>query len=284
MKEFMYDIDAGLIAGFLLVSTVAALEVGYRVGIGTREGLDEPSRAHIQLTETATLSLLALLLAFTFSLSLQRFDSRSDQVVDEANAIGTVYLRIDLLPPSLRDPVRGLMREYVDQLVKSSRIATSRESEWRASVVESGRLQTALWSYAARAAELDASPVRSGMFIQALNDMFDSFGRRDAGLQRHVPEVVLLLLLGVFLITAAIVGFASGTSGHRPPAVSLVMIGLIVVLVFVILDLDRPRRGLIEVSKQSLYDLQASIAAPAGAPGALSPAASAAGPASGASR
>jgi hypothetical protein len=136
MKEFMYDIDVGVIAGILFVSTVAALEVGYRVGIRIKERTDEPSRAHIHLTETATLSLLALLLAFTFSLSLQRYDSRSDQVVDEANAIGTAYLRIDLLPPSLRDEVRGLMREYVNQRVKSSTIATSRESEWRASVAE----------------------------------------------------------------------------------------------------------------------------------------------------
>jgi hypothetical protein len=267
-----------------LLSTVAALELGYRVGIRTKEETDEPSRAHIHLTETATLSLLALLLAFTFSLSLQRYDSRSDQVVDEANAIGTAYLRIDLLPPSLRDEVRGLMRDYVNQRVKSSTIATSHEDEWRASVAETGRLQTALWTFAGRAAELDPSPVRSGMFIQALNDMIDSFGRRDAGLKRHVPEVVLLLLYGVFLITAAIVGFASGSGGHRPPAVSLVMVGLIVVLIFVILDLDRPRRGLIEVSKQSLYELQASITPPGGVPVAPSPAARAAGPASGASR
>ena len=145
-------------------------------------------------------------------------------------------------------------------------------------------MQGALWSYAGRAADLDPSPVRSGLFIQALNEMIDSFGRRDAGLNRHVPEVVLFLLFGVFLITAAIVGFASGTGGHRPPAVSLVMVGLIVVLVFVILDLDRPRRGLIEVSKKSLYDLQASINSPAAVPVAPSPSASVAGPASGASR
>jgi hypothetical protein len=284
MKELMYDIDVGLIAGILLISTVAALEVGYRVGLRISERTDERSRAHIHLTETATLSLLALLLAFTFSLSLQRYDSRSDQVVDEANAIGTAYLRIDLLPSTLRDPVRALMRDYVNHRVKSSTVATTHEREWRASVAETGRLQAALWSYAGRAAELDPSPVRSGMFIQALNEMIDSFGRRDAGLNRHVPEVVLMLLYGVFLITAAIVGFASGTGGHRPPAVSLVMVGLIVILVCVILDLDRPRRGLIEVSKKSLYDLQASIASPTAVPPAMAPPAGIAGPASGASR
>ena len=257
----MYDIDVGWIAAVLLATTVAAVEVGYRVGRRLNHRTEETSRQHINQTETATLGLLALLLAFTFSQSLQRFDSRSDQVVDEANAIGTAYLRIDVLPPSLRDEVRELMRQYVAVQARASRVSTV-EEETRAFAVEAGRLQAALWSYAGRAADLDPGVVRSGLFIQALNDMIDSYGRRDAGLARHVPEAVLLLLFGVLLITAAIVGFAAGSSGHRPPAVSWVMVTLIVVLIMVVLDLDRPRRGLIEVSKKSLYDLEASIGPP----------------------
>lgn len=279
----MYDIDGVVIAGVLLVSTLVAVEVGYRAGWRLKEKTDEASRSHISATQSSTLSLLALLLAFTFSLSLQRFDSRSDQVVDEANAIGTAWLRIDLLPPPLRDDVRRLMRDYVDLRVKSSKVTTADEGDWRAMVAEAAALQTALWSYAGRAAELAPNPVTSGLFIQALNEMFDSFGRRDAGLNRHVPEVVLVLLYLVFLITAGIVGFTSGIGGHRPAAVSLVMVALIVVLIYVILDLDRPRRGLIEVSKGSLYDLQASIRDP-GVPARPSLPASAPRPAGGASR
>ena len=109
----MYDIDVGWIAALVLATSVAAVEVGYRVGLRLNHRTDETSRQHINQTETATLGLLALLLAFTFSQSLQRFDSRSDQVVDEANAIGTAYLRIDVLPPSLRDEVRELDRKSV---------------------------------------------------------------------------------------------------------------------------------------------------------------------------
>ena len=281
----MYDIDVGLIAIILLASTGLALELGYRVGFRFRERTDAPSRQHIHQTETATVGLLALLLAFTLSQSLQRYDSRSDQVVDEANAIGTAWLRIDLLPPSLRDEARSRMREYIDLKVRAVAISTVRLDETRAIVAETGRLQTELWSYGGRAAELDPSPVRSGLFVQALNDMIDSHGRRDAGLARHVPEVVLLLLYGVFLITSTIVGYASGVAGHRPSFVSLVMVGLIVALIFVILDLDRPRRGLIEVSKKSLYDLQASIGPTPKAPAVPAPLPqSAARPGSGASR
>lgn len=276
----MYDIPAGLVGLGLLVLSVVALELGYRVGIRLRARTDEPSRNHIHLTETSTLALLALLLAFSFSTALQRYDSRSDQVVDEANAMGTVWLRTDLLPATVRDEVRSLVRRYVDLQVQATRLDTSRP-EWRSVVAEAAEVQSALWSYAPRVSDLDPNHVRAGLFVQALNDMFDAFGRRDAGLARHVPEPVLMLLFAVLLIAAAIVGFASGTAGHRPPAVSLVMVVMILLLVYVILDLDRPRRGLIEVPKQNLYDLQASIHKAMGtatAPARASP------PASGASR
>jgi hypothetical protein len=174
MKEFMYDIDVGLIAIILLASTALALELGYRVGFRFRERTDTPSRQHIHQTETATVGLLALLLAFTLSQSLQRYDSRSDQVVDEANAIGTAWLRIDLLPPSLRDEVRSRMREYIDLKVKAGTVSTVQVEETRAIVAETGRLQTELWSYAARAAELDPSPVRTGLFVQARMEAYRS--------------------------------------------------------------------------------------------------------------
>src|SRR4029078_5533130 len=95
---------------------------------------------------------------------------------------------------------------------RASRVSTV-EDETRAFAAEAGRMQAALWSYAGGAADLDPSVVRSGLFIQTLNDMIDSSGRRDAGLARHVPEAVLLLLFGVLAITAAIVGFAAGSGG-----------------------------------------------------------------------
>ena len=96
--------------------------------------------------------------------------------------------------------------------------------------------------------------------------------------------MVLFLLLGTFLITSAIVGFSAGVVGRRPPLVSFAMVGLIVVLVFVILDLDRPRRGLVLVSEKSLLDLQASMKAEAGAIARPTLPASVPRPASGASR
>jgi len=262
MKELMYDINAGLIAAILLVVVLAAIEIGFRLGRRSQEAVvDDDSKAHINATQASTLGILALLLAFTFSLSLQRFDTRSDAVVDESNAIGTAYLRAQMLPSPLRDETRALLRDYVDLRVKAGSVSIINDDEWAALTAEAGVFQNALWDKARRAAEADPSPVPAGMFVQATNDLIDSFGRRDAAIHRHVPEVVLLLLIGTFLITSAIVGFSAGVVGRRPPLVSFAMVLLIVVLVFVILDLDRPIRGVIVVSEKNLRDLQASMKA-----------------------
>ena len=82
---------------------------------------------------------------------------------------------------------------------------------------------------------------------------------RNAALDRHVPEIVLYLLFLVFLLTWGIVGYAAGAAGHRPSKVAYLMLVLIVLLVFMIIDLDRPRRGLIEVDHRSLTSLQTAI-------------------------
>ena len=268
MKELMYDINAGLIAAVLLVTVLAAIEIGFRVGRRSKGvAVDDDSKTHINATQSSTLGLLALLLAFTFSLSLQRFDTRSDALVDEANAIGTAYLRAQMLPAPLRDETRALLRDYVDVRVEAGHVSIINNDQWAALMAKAASLQNALWDKARRAAEANPNPVPSGMFIQATNDLIDSFGRRDAALHRHVPEVVLFLLLGTFLITSAIVGFSGGVVGRRPPLVSFAMVVLIVVLVFVILDLDRPIRGLIVVSEKNLLDLQASMKAEGAATG-----------------
>ncbi len=115
------------------------------------------------------------------------------------------------------------------------------------------------WSDARRAAEVDANPVTTGLFVQALNDPIDSFGQHDAALGRHVPEAILFLLYGSFLLTGGVVGYATGIAGHRPSLAAYILAALIVVVAFVITDLDRPRRGFIRVDQTSLVNLKAAI-------------------------
>ena len=259
MRECMYDISSIWIASFLFVAMVLAIEVGYRFGRRSHRDASDGFRSHVNGIAASLIGVLALLLGFTFSLSLHRFDSRSELVVDEANAIGTAYLRSQLLPASVRGDVQKLFREYLDQRIQASTIALVKENERGSLLERSTRTQWALWAHARKAAEQEPNPVTTGLFIQSLNEVIDTYGRRDATLERHVPEVVLLLLFVTFLMAGAIVGYSSGVANHRASFVTYIMIALISILVFIILDLDRPRRGLIRVNQESLFNLQAAI-------------------------
>lgn len=259
MREVMYDQSSVMIAGILFVSMALAIEFGYRIGCRKRAQADEAYEAQINTIQASLLGVLALLLGFTFSLSLQRYDSRSAAVVDEANAIGTAYLRAQLLPSSVRDETRVLLRGYLDLRIQASAITMVHDSERQELLTKSNQHLDALWQNARQAAEEDGRPVTSGLFIQSLNELIDSFGRRDAALNRHVPELVLFLLFGTFLLAMCIIGYASGVAGRRASFVTYIMVILIVLLVFMIIDLDRPRRGLIEISQKSMTDLQVTI-------------------------
>jgi len=259
MSELLYDINSELIAVALFISMAIAAEIGYRIGTRSRANTGNATKEHINGIQSSILGILAVLLGFTFSLSLQRFDSRSEALVDEANAIGTAYLRLQLLPETQRKDVQLLMHHYVDARVEANATPYGDRSQLETSLVKATRIQTELWSAARRGIETDSNIYAPALFVESVNELIDSYGRRVAALNRHVPEVALLLLYGTFLMSGAIVGFASGVSGHRPSMVSYLMVALIVILVFIIIDLDRPRRGLIQVSQNSLVELQTTI-------------------------
>lgn len=206
MREVMYNLPSVLITTFLLLCLALAIEAGYRIGRKSQESVNEGSKSHVNAIQASLLGVLALLLGFTFSLSLQRYDSRSEAVVDEANAIGTTYLRAQLLPISIRNEVQVLLRDYLDVRIQEGAVPLSKQAERQALLKKAAQDQDNLWRYALQAAEEDKSPVTSGLFIQSLNELIDSYGRRNAALERHVPEVVLFLLFGTFILTWGIVG------------------------------------------------------------------------------
>ena len=259
MREVLYGTSTIVIAAALLVAMVIIIEVGQYIGRAARERDSAPPKEHVSGIQAALLGMLALLLGFTLSLSLQRFDGRSAAVVEEANAIGTAYLRTDFLPLSVREDAKRLFRSYVVLRIKAG-TASSADDSGRSPLLQRANDELgALWVLARKAVVEDPDPVRTGLFIQALNDAIDSAGKREAALNRHVPEVVLLLLFGTFLMGGLIVGYSSGLGGYRAFFATYVMVGLIVVLVFIIVDLDRPRRGLIQVSQSSMTELRSSM-------------------------
>lgn len=259
----MYSQSSVLIVSGLFIFMLLAMEIGFRSGRRKQASATEAiTQANAVLA--AMLGLLALLLAFTFSAALQRYEDRSQTVVAEANAIGTAYLRARLLPREMQDEVQALLREYLDVRIQEGRVDATDPSLHESLLKQGKQLEAQVWNHAVRAAELDKSVVTSGLFIQALNEVIDTSGTRNAALNRHVPEIVLFLMFATIVLTTATLGYASGIAGHRVTLAAFVLVTLIAFVVYLIVDLDRPRRGAIQVSHESMQSLQQAIGAAQG--------------------
>jgi hypothetical protein len=235
---------------------LVAGEIGWQLGMRA-EGRGGESIATL---EAAVLGLLALIIGFTFAMALARFEARRDAVVNEANAIGTTALRARLLPEPQRTETLKLLRDYVQVRLDLARSSLSL-TESPAAVDRSNALQEAIWQHAKAVAARDNAMVPTGLFIQTLNEMIDSQGRRLAALRNRIPNSVLLSLFAIAAVASAFAGYASGLEARRT-RLPVYLLGLVVCAVLVlILDLDRPTAGFIKVSEQPMLDTAASLAA-----------------------
>jgi hypothetical protein len=250
----LYDhsLSAIFLAGLVLI--LAASEIGRRIGTHARGGGD------VSTLETAVLGLMALMIGFTFAMALSLFEARRDAVLSEANAIGTTALRARLLPQPERGEVLKLLREYVTVRLDITKRPVSR-LELAAAVDKSNALQEALWQQAKAMSAKDASMVPTGLFIQTLNEMIDQHGKRLAALRNRVPNTVMLALFGIAAVGTAFTGYGSGVEARRTRLPLYLMALLLSAVLLLILDLDRPAAGFIEVSQQPMIDTAASIAA-----------------------
>lgn len=260
MHEIFYSASSVLIAAILLLSMTGALEAGYRIGIRSAAGTSDDFKSHIQAIQGSLLGVLALLLGFTFSLALQRYDTRSEAVATESNAIGTAFLRTDFLPESVRATVKLKMQQYTDLRVESGNVELHRAAELEKFRARVGEVQSEIWRLTTQAAaELKPQPPAFALFVNSLNETFDASDHRDAELQRHVPEFILLVLYVTFVISSGVMGYAAGRAGHRPAMISYVLIAMIVLVAFIVIDLDRPRRGLIRTDPTPMTQLKSRI-------------------------
>ncbi|MGB6348683.1 MAG: hypothetical protein WBG10_01525 [Pseudolabrys sp.] len=206
------------------------------------------------------LGLLALMIAFTFSMALSRFEARRDAVLNEANAIGTTALRARLLPESHRTETLKLLQEYVQIRLDIVRSGTSLV-ERMAVVNRSNALQEALWQQAKAMAANDKGLIPTGLFIESLNAMIDDQGKRLAALRSRVPNIVLLALFAIAAVAGGFAGYTSGLEVKRTRLPVYVMGLLISAVIYLILDLDRPSSGFITNNQQPMVDTAATIAA-----------------------
>ena len=260
-EEIFYRIDLWILFAALLVCLLAAAEIGFLLGRRARPDIDEYTRSQINTIQAAVLGMLALLLGFTFSMSTSRYEVRKQLVLDESNAIGTTFLRAQLLPEPQRKDTSDLLRRYVDIRLKFYS-AGIEQVLLRQAIEKTEQTHKELWSHAAAVGEKDPRAITTGLFIQSLNEMIDLHSKRMAALENHVPEVVFILLYLVSIMAMGMVGYGCGLGGRRSLVMAMTTAFLIALVILIVLDLDRPARGLVKVSQQRLIDLQESLKKP----------------------
>ena len=239
---------------------LACLEVGRRLGRVRHLADPESARAGAVAVEGAVFGLMGLLIAFTFSGALQRWEVRRTLVVQEANDIGTAWLRLDLLPVKAQTPLRELFRRYLDsRLAVYERLPDPLAA--RAELAKSEILQREIWSSAVAACLRPDGERARLLLLPALNEMLDITTTRTMALLTHPPTVVYLLLLALLLASSLVAGFGMAEAPIRNWTQMLCFAAAMSVSVYVIVDLEYPRAGLfrIDVVDQVLIDLRAGM-------------------------
>ncbi len=248
-------LESGALLLGLFAAMLVLLEVGRR--IGRRRLMADATGAHsgVGALEGAVFGLMGLLLAFTFSGAATRFDGRRELILKETNAIGTAWLRLDLLQEPARQKLRMDFVHYVDLRLAATRTPTTAAAETIA------RTQQRIWSQAVAVAGDSGDSKVAQLVLPALNEMFDVATERKVARETHPPPVVFVLLLVLALICSAMAGYGMAGSRTRSWLHILCFAGSLLLAIYVILDLEFPRRGLIRVDRydQMLVDLSATM-------------------------
>lgn len=248
----------GIIVGAgLLIGTLVLLEVGSRIGARRLAADLEGARAGQGVVEAAIFALMGLLIAFTFSGAASRLDTRRLLVVEEANAVGTAYLRLDLLPGSAQPALRDLFRRYVDSRLEVYRRLPD-ASAALAELERSQSLQGEIWAGSVAACRADEKAPTCMLLLPAVNEMIDVTTRRTTALRTHPPTIIFGMLWGLILASALIAGYAMAGGKSRSWVHAAVFALVLSGTAYVIWDLEYPRRGFIRVdaADQLLRDVR----------------------------
>ena len=249
----------------LLVASIGgALGLGMALGLRYRSS-GRGNRESVGVVQGALLGLVGLLLAFGLSMAVGRFEDRRTIVVQEADAIGTTYLRAQLLSEPTRTESMSLLRQYADAALALAR-STPRSDRFDDRAAELERVQRALWAMADDAVRADPEGSAARLYVDALNAMIDLHTDRVASLENGVPGPVVTLEILASAVAVGVLSMYLATLG-RPLVSAMLTAGLIVVILFVTFDLDRPRRGFITVPDGPLASLVDSMALPPAAAG-----------------
>jgi hypothetical protein len=244
----------------LFVGMLGALEAGRRMGARKRAGARGESIGTGAI-DAAVFALLGLLVAFPFSGAASRFDNRRQLIVEETNDVGTAYLRIDLVPAALQPELRETFRSYIDARIAAYKLMPDIEAA-RAGLDRANALQSVIWRLAVSAAkDPGAPPSAAVLLLPALNAMFDITTTRAMATQMHPPVIIFVLLFALALAAAVLAGYGIGGASVRPWLHMMIFAAVMSLSMYVIIDLEFPRLGLIRVEDfdQALVALRATM-------------------------
>jgi len=244
----------------IFASTLILLEVGRRIGVRKRPLDPEGQESGLGAVEGAVFGLMGLLLAFTFSGAASRFEVRRQLIVQETNAIGTAYLRLDLLPAGDQPKLREDFRTYVDARLSVYRKLPDLEAS-KAEMSKATALQGQIWSQAVAGCKEMNSPAVTSLVLSSLNEMIDITTTRAVALRSHPPAIIFIMLFILLLACSLMAGY--GMSAGKAPS-WLHMVGfafIMAIAVYVIMDIEFPRVGLVRIDyvDQVMLDLRNSM-------------------------
>ena len=245
---------------FLFFGMLTLLEAGRRFGLMRRSRESEGERSNLGPVEGAVFALFGLLMAFTFSGAASRFNEKRMLIAEEANTIETAYLRLHMVPESA-PKIQDLFREYVDSRLKTYRLLPDMKAA-SLEMVNSKKLQEKIWTESVAATRVkSAHPAAAWVLLPALNSMIDIMTTRTSALQMHPPRIIFVLLFALGLICSLLAGYRMSAGKHRSWLHILGFTVITVIVVYVILDAEYPRAGLIqlETADQVLLDVRATM-------------------------
>lgn len=247
----------------LFVAMIVAAEAGRRLGRASRRRADEVDAVGTSAVDAAVLGLLGLLIAFWFSSAGMRLDMRRSLIVEEANAIGTAWLRLSILPEDARASVRDLFRGYLDTRLAQRPSAAFAESRAELSDRLKDQRDT-IWRQAVAAVPRCESDETAAIMLSAVNEMFDAGTRHQAAYRAHTPTEILILLLFVSVFAALLAGHDMAGAKRFKWLHVAVFASVTSVTIWVIYDLEMPRYGLIRIDDYdaTLLDVRADFERP----------------------
>lgn len=259
--EFSLAQMGSMVAVGLFVVMMLSVEVGRRIGRHRYQTDKETFSDGLGAAEGAVFALLGLLVAFTFSSAASRFEDRRHLITEEANHIGTAWLRIDLLPAADQPAMRDLFKRYTDlRIAAYARVRDEAATEAKLDAARA--LQDDIWKLAAAGVRKpEASPGAAQVLLPALNAMFDIVTTRDTATRNHPPTAIYLLLAVLCAVGSMLFGYSIGSSRNPNWLHRIAFAGIMALAVYVILDLEFPRRGLIRIDGEDavLMELRQSF-------------------------